>query len=374
MHYKSDDIQATKTSVAKKVPDCILNEYLNKEHSGFVDIVLKNKNNRSEFGFIKFNITDDVNAEQKKFLQNIKLFFKPMNFYTKITKLRKFDAVLFKWTLDSHKRHIAVDIRYDGRVFRVPSSSSSSSFPQTRNAVSLQHHDCCSICFNPCTINHRSLPCTHHFHSDCIFDWFSTGPITTHNCCPVCRQQFTTARPTAKRITLVKNRLNHYSSNEQLCFHDIAVQYSNMLMMEDSLLRSSDLCVDNIDDYVFMIKDDITIERWTKVELDLFIKNNYDVRAEMIMISKLREEVADDLEHTHHNYACHLSRMLSIGNTEEEKQSKGIVVYYIGNEWNELLNALRKLYQVLNTLCNTARLPPSPSSSRYIDQYRSYKH
>jgi hypothetical protein len=80
MHYKSDDIQATKTSVAKKVPDCILNEYLNKEHSGYVDIVIKNKNNRSEFGFIKFNITDDVNEEHKKFLQNIKLFFKPMNF------------------------------------------------------------------------------------------------------------------------------------------------------------------------------------------------------------------------------------------------------------------------------------------------------
>lgn len=364
MHCKSDTIQATKTRVIRKIPDCILNEYLNKEHSGYVDVVLKNKSNRSDFGFIKFNITHEVKAEYKDSLQNIKLFFRPIGFFTKITKLRKYDAVLFKWTLDSHKRHIAVDIRYDGRVFRIPSASSSSSSPLKTTAIPLQHHHDCSICFNPCTINYRSLPCTHHFHSNCIFDWFSAGPITTHNCCPVCRQQFTTARPTADRISLVKTRLSHYS-NEQ--FHHIAVQYS-MLILEDSL-RANDPSADI--DYMFIIKDDITIERWTKVEFLSSITMNCDARAEMIMISKLREDVADDLEHTHHNYASHLSRMLSIGNTEEEKQSKGIVVYYIGNEWNELLHVLSKLFQVLNTLCSTARMLPS---SRSIDQYRSYKH
>jgi hypothetical protein len=138
-------------------------------------------------------------------------------------------------------------------------------------------------------------------------------------------------------------------------------------MLEDSL-RSNDPSADI--DYMFIIKDDITIERWTKAEFLSFITLNCDTRAEMIMISKLREYVADDLEHAHHNYASHLSRMLSIGNTEEEKQSKGIVVYYIGNEWNEILNVLSKLCQVLNNLCSTARMP----SSRYIDQYRSYKH
>ncbi|CAI5723813.1 unnamed protein product [Hyaloperonospora brassicae] len=46
----------------------------------------------------------------------------------------------------------------------------------------------CPICLNgyPATEKVRpvvSLPCGHHFHEDCVIDWFSTSPT-----CPLCRQ------------------------------------------------------------------------------------------------------------------------------------------------------------------------------------------
>jgi len=378
MHHESDaTLEITRATQARKktvnvkmIPDYIDLEYLNKEHCGYVDVILTDKKNNSDFGFIKLNVTDIVKVEHKKLLQSIKLFFKPTSFYTKITKLRKFDVVVFKWTLDRFKRHIAVDIRligedelrYDGygRVFKVPSGKETMSSNGGIISRPCQHD--CSICFNPCTIGYRSLPCTHHFHNICIFDWFSKGSLTTHNYCPVCRQQFTTARPHANRISLIKNQLSRYSNKQ---FHHLAVLYS-MLLLEDSLL-SCDPTADI--DYIFIIKDEITIERWTKVTY-LSSKISDDARAEMAMISKLRDEVADDLEHTHHNYASHLSRMLS-DDKREEQQSKGggggIVVHYIGNEWNELLNSLSKLFECLNALCITARL-----SSRCINQYRFY--
>ncbi|KAE9314768.1 hypothetical protein PF001_g8115 [Phytophthora fragariae] len=50
------------------------------------------------------------------------------------------------------------------------------------------HGELCSICLNedPATDEARpvvSLPCDHHFHEDCVIDWFSTS--TT---CPLCRR------------------------------------------------------------------------------------------------------------------------------------------------------------------------------------------
>jgi len=46
----------------------------------------------------------------------------------------------------------------------------------------------CSICLNedPAADEARpavSLPCGHHFHEDCVIDWFSTSPT-----CPLCRR------------------------------------------------------------------------------------------------------------------------------------------------------------------------------------------
>ncbi|KAL3656488.1 hypothetical protein V7S43_018635 [Phytophthora oleae] len=53
------------------------------------------------------------------------------------------------------------------------------------------HEQLCSICLSedPLTDEARpvvALPCGHHFHEDCVIDWFSTSPT-----CPLCRRSLT---------------------------------------------------------------------------------------------------------------------------------------------------------------------------------------
>ncbi|OWZ19229.1 Kazal serine protease inhibitor PbraEPI2 [Phytophthora megakarya] len=58
----------------------------------------------------------------------------------------------------------------------------------TRSVGEEAHDQLCSICLNedPVTDEGRplvALPCGHHFHEDCVIDWFSTSPT-----CPLCRR------------------------------------------------------------------------------------------------------------------------------------------------------------------------------------------
>ncbi|KAG7383626.1 hypothetical protein PHYPSEUDO_003501 [Phytophthora pseudosyringae] len=53
------------------------------------------------------------------------------------------------------------------------------------------HEQLCSICLNEDPATDESspvvaLPCGHHFHEDCVIDWFSTSPT-----CPLCRRSLT---------------------------------------------------------------------------------------------------------------------------------------------------------------------------------------
>ncbi|KAK1928581.1 E3 ubiquitin-protein ligase [Phytophthora citrophthora] len=53
------------------------------------------------------------------------------------------------------------------------------------------HEQLCSICLNEDPVADEvrpvvALPCGHHFHEDCVIDWFSTSPT-----CPLCRRGLT---------------------------------------------------------------------------------------------------------------------------------------------------------------------------------------
>ncbi|KAG1688472.1 hypothetical protein DVH05_025775 [Phytophthora capsici] len=64
-------------------------------------------------------------------------------------------------------------------------------FDVCTSLVDENHEQLCSICLNedPATDEARpvvALPCGHHFHEDCVIDWFSTSPT-----CPLCRRSLT---------------------------------------------------------------------------------------------------------------------------------------------------------------------------------------
>eukprot|EP00906_Rhabdomonas_costata_P014653 RCo021060 len=80
---------------------------------------------------------------------------------------------------------------YDGPMGTPPTSAEVfSSLPEL--SVSTRHteaHEGCSICKEDFMLGEkmRELPCTHHFHNDCIQPW-----LTRHSTCPTCRYQLPT--------------------------------------------------------------------------------------------------------------------------------------------------------------------------------------
>lgn len=54
----------------------------------------------------------------------------------------------------------------------------------------------CIICYENLTTTNplRTLVCNHTFHEPCITQWYRTGPLTTHNKCPLCKTEYETPR------------------------------------------------------------------------------------------------------------------------------------------------------------------------------------
>ena len=68
-----------------------------------------------------------------------------------------------------------------GNIFR----RSEKVYPLIFNKIVLEEEEYCSICLEKFDDNNVTLPCKHHYHENCITQWFNDKSD-----CPLCRMKF----------------------------------------------------------------------------------------------------------------------------------------------------------------------------------------
>ena len=58
-------------------------------------------------------------------------------------------------------------------------------YPLIFNKIVLKEEEYCSICLEKFDDNNVTLPCKHHYHENCIMQWFDDKSD-----CPLCRMKF----------------------------------------------------------------------------------------------------------------------------------------------------------------------------------------
>jgi len=58
-------------------------------------------------------------------------------------------------------------------------------YPLIFNKIVLEEEEYCSICLEKFDDNNVTLPCKHHYHENCIMQWFDDKSD-----CPLCRMKF----------------------------------------------------------------------------------------------------------------------------------------------------------------------------------------
>ena len=69
---------------------------------------------------------------------------------------------------------------YMGNIFR----RSEKVYPLVFDKIKLKDNECCCICLEKFDDNHVTLPCKHHYHENCILEWFDKKSN-----CPLCRMK-----------------------------------------------------------------------------------------------------------------------------------------------------------------------------------------